>query len=99
MLLEHPDIADAAVVGITVRDEEFPRGYVVLQQERKGKVTAEEIQDWVKPRVAKHKHFVGGIAFVDEVPKLASGKIIRKLMREWAKKAVPEMEGRIKARL
>lgn len=31
------------------------------------------------------RHFVGGIAFVDEVPKLASGKIIRKLMREWAK--------------
>ena len=53
----------------------------------------------MKPRVAKHKHFVGGIEFVDEVPKLASGKIIRKLMREWAKKAVPEMEGKIKARL
>jgi 4-coumarate--CoA ligase len=47
----------------------------------------------------KHKHFVGGIAFVDEVLKLASGRIIRKSMREWAKKAVPEMEGRIKARL
>jgi hypothetical protein len=65
------------------------------------------------------RYFVGGIAFVDEVPKLASGKIIRKLMREWAKvskltyyswvevrilihslkKAVPEMEGKIKARL
>ena len=99
VLLEHPAIADAAVVGITVRDEEFPRGYVVLQAEAKGKVTTEEIQEWVKPKVAKHKYFVGGIAFVDEVPKLASGKIIRKLMREWAKKAVPEMEGKIKARL
>ena len=53
----------------------------------------------MKPRVAKHKHFAGGIAFVDEVLRLASGRIIRKLMREWANNAVPEMEGRIKARL
>jgi len=99
VLLEHPDIADAAVVGITIRDEELPRGYVVLQKAKKGEITPEEIQEWVKPRVAKHKHFMGGIAFVDEVPKLASGKIIRKVMREWAKQAVPEMEGKIRARL
>jgi 4-coumarate--CoA ligase len=99
LLLTHPAIADAAVVGITVHDEEWPRGYVVLQQEAKGKVTEEEIQEWVKPRVARHKWFVGGLQFVDEVPKLASGKIVRKLMREWAKQAVGQMEGRIRSRL
>ena len=98
LLLTHPAIADAAVVGITVHDEEWPRGYVVLQQEAKGKVSEEEIQEWVKPRVARHKWFVGGVQFVDEVPKLASGKIVRKLMREWAKQAVGEMEGRIRSR-
>jgi 4-coumarate--CoA ligase len=99
VLLEHPDVADAAVVGITVRDEEFPRGYVVLQNGKENKVTPEDIQNWVKPRIAKHKHFKGGIVFVDEIPKLASGKIVRKLLKEWAKKAVPEMERKIKARL
>lgn len=77
LLLTHPSIADAAVVGITVHDEEFPRGYVVLQDSAKGKVTPEEIQEWVKPRAAKHKWFVGGMVFVEEVPKLASGKIVR----------------------
>lgn len=99
LLLTHPSIADAAVVGITVHDEEFPRGYVVLQDDSKGKVSTESIQEWVKDKVARHKWFVGGLVFVDEVPKLASGKIVRKVLREWAKKAVPEMEGRIRSRL
>jgi 4-coumarate--CoA ligase len=36
-------------------------------------------------KVAKHKWLVGGLTFVDEVPKLASGKIQRKTMREWSK--------------
>lgn len=43
-------------------------------------------------KVAKHKRLVGGVAFVDEVPKLASGKIQRKLIREWAKRDVPAVE-------
>ena len=42
--------------------------------------------------MAKHKQLVGGVAFVDEVPKLASGKIQRKLMRDWAKRDAPQVE-------
>ena len=98
-LLEHEAVADSAVVGITVHDEEWPRAYVVLKEPSKGKVGEKDIQDWFKTRVAKHKHLVGGVALVDEVPKSASGKILRKIMREWAKKDVPQIEGRIKARL
>ena len=51
-----------------------------------------EIHAFMKERVAKHKQLVGGIAFIDEVPKLASGKIQRKLMREWAKRDAPDVE-------
>jgi 4-coumarate--CoA ligase len=49
----------------------------------------------MKPRLAKHKWLVGGCVFVDEVPKLASGKIHRKTMRDWAKRdaAVVENKG------
>ena len=63
-----------------------------MKDESKGKVTSKEIQDWMIGKVAKHKRLVGGVAFVDEVPKLASGKIQRKLIREWAKRDVPAVE-------
>ena len=91
-LLEHEEIADAAVVGITLHGEEFPRAYVALQDESKEKVTSKQIQEWMKSKVAKHKQLVGGVAFVDEVPKLPSGKIQRKLMRDWARRDAPEVE-------
>lgn len=45
----------------------------------------------MKARVAKHKQLVGGIVFVDEVPKLASGKIMRKVLKDWAKKDAEKM--------
>lgn len=72
--------------------EEFPRAYVVIHESSKGKVTPQAIQDWIKTKVAKHKFLTGGVVFVDEVPKLASGKIQRKVMREWAKRDAAEMQ-------
>ncbi|KAH7317917.1 hypothetical protein BKA65DRAFT_356516, partial [Rhexocercosporidium sp. MPI-PUGE-AT-0058] len=83
-LLEHEHIADVAVIGINLHEEESPRAYVTIQDLAKGKVKPEDIQEWIKSRVAKHRYLVGGVIFVDEVPKLASGKIQRKVMREWA---------------
>ncbi|OHW94032.1 4-coumarate-ligase 2 [Colletotrichum incanum] len=86
VLLENEHVADAAVVGITIDGNEWPRAYVAIQDVSREKVTPEDIQRWVKPRVAKHKALVGGVVFVDKVPKLASGKIQRKVMREWSKR-------------
>lgn len=54
-------------------------------------MTPQDIQDWTASRVAKHKRLVGGVTFIDEVPKLASGKIIRKLMKQWSKRDAEEM--------
>ncbi|KIM99958.1 hypothetical protein OIDMADRAFT_42856 [Oidiodendron maius Zn] len=98
VLLEHEHIADAAVVGITLHNEEWPRAYVAIQDAAKGKVTPGEIQEWIKARVAKHKWLVGGVTFVDEIPKLASGKIQRKVMREWSKADAKILEKEVKSR-
>ncbi|KAL2365085.1 hypothetical protein RJZ56_001974 [Blastomyces dermatitidis] len=86
-LLEHDGIDDAAVVGMTLDDEEFPRAYVVPKENAKqtnSSTTPAQIQEWLKPRVSKHTWLTGGVVFVDEVPKSPSGKILRKVMREWA---------------
>jgi 4-coumarate--CoA ligase len=101
VLLEFDPIADAAAVGITLDDQEWPRAYVTLKDEFKGKTTAEDIHKHMKEKVAKHKQLVGGIVFVDEVPKLQSGKIVRKVVKEWAKRDAEGMMGggQVKAKL
>lgn len=93
MLLEFDPVADAATVGITLDGQEWPRAYITLKDEHKGKVTESDIQAYMKEKVAKHKQLVGGIQFVDEVPKLQSGKIKRALVKEWAKRDAQRMNG------
>lgn len=36
----------------------------------------------MESRMAKHEHLVGGVVFINEVPRLQSGKIQRKIMRQ-----------------
>ena len=67
LLLEHPQISDAAVVGVVIQGEEVPRAYVVV--ENRENVTEKEIERWLSERVSKHKRIVGGCVFTDAVPK------------------------------
>jgi acyl-coenzyme A synthetase/AMP-(fatty) acid ligase len=80
-------------------EEELPRAYVVIQAASKDKVSPEDIEHWIKSQVAKYKYLVGGVVFVREVPKLASGKIQRRVLREWAKKDAELMQRRPQSRL
>ncbi|KAM5369315.1 hypothetical protein ACJZ2D_009034 [Fusarium nematophilum] len=91
-LLENEHVADAAVVGITLNGNEWPRAYVVIQDASRNKVSPTDIKDWISERVAKHKRLAGGVVFVESVPKLASGKIKRKEMRDWARRDALELE-------
>ncbi|KAJ7616223.1 AMP binding protein [Mycena polygramma] len=93
VLLTHPDIADAAVIGIESREEatELPRAYIVPAHLQDLKTTAEKIAfaegvvKWVQSRVAKHKFLRGGVCIIEAVPKSAAGKILRRELRELAK--------------
>lgn len=96
ILIEHDGIADAAVTGIVLHEEEWPIAYVVVQDGIK--LTEKDVKDFVASRVSKHKQLAGGVKFVEEVPKLASGKIVRKVLKEWAKRDAKEQELKVKSK-
>ena len=98
VLLENDDVADAAVCAIHKDHEELPRAYVVLKEDSKGKLKERDIVEWTATKVAKHKRLEGGVAFVDEIPKSPSGKIQRKVMREWAARDTDSLQN-IRAKL
>ncbi|KAF4333686.1 4-coumarate ligase [Fusarium beomiforme] len=87
LLLEREDIADAAVVGVMVNGEELPRAYVVKAANTED-TSEEDIATWLASRVVKYKQLKGGVVFVDAIPKVPSGKILRKALRERAKREV-----------
>ncbi len=83
VMLSHPAVADAAA--IPVPDEEageVPKGFVVL----KGEATQEEIMSFVAEKVAPHKK-IRYLEFVEEIPKSASGKILRRVLIEKEREA------------
>lgn len=91
VLLSHPQIIDAAVIGITIPggNTELPRAYVVRRPTEDGaKVTEEAIMKYVLERLARYKSLTGGVKFVGSIAKNPSGKILKRVLREDAKKEV-----------
>ncbi|KAA8651805.1 hypothetical protein EYZ11_006704 [Aspergillus tanneri] len=84
LLLEHPAVSDAAVIGALVNGDERPRAYIVLKPDQTA--TAADIVGFMKGKVSAIKRITGGVVFIDAIPKNPSGKILRKELRERAKK-------------
>jgi acyl-coenzyme A synthetase/AMP-(fatty) acid ligase len=80
VLMEHPDVFDAAVIPMALADEgEAPKGYVVLREGRAAEAAA--IMAFVAERVAPHKQ-LRALEAVAEIPRSATGKILRRVLVE-----------------
>ncbi|HEY6469995.1 MAG TPA: fatty acid--CoA ligase [Candidatus Dormibacteraeota bacterium] len=79
LLVGHPAVADAAVVGVPdARWAERPLATVVLKQGKSA--TPEELREFLAPKVAKW-WLPERWAFVDELPKTSVGKLDKKVIR------------------
>ncbi|XP_077991031.1 uncharacterized protein LOC144445367 [Glandiceps talaboti] len=79
VLLTNPDIQDAAVIGVPdEKSGEVPKAFVVPTSD---KLTPVDVIKFVEERVAPYKKLRGGVEFIDQIPKSATGKILRKLLK------------------
>ncbi len=82
LLMRHEAVMDVAVIGKPDEEAgEIPKAFIVLKPEYRGKVSEEEIIEWMRERISGYKR-VREVEFVDELPRTASGKLLRRLLRE-----------------
>lgn len=99
VLLTHPHIVDAAVIGVKLPhtgDSEHPRAYVVKRPVKESeKLDEATVKNYCGERLAKYKELTGGVRFVQSIPKNASGKILKRVLREEAKAELDQARAKL----
>lgn len=81
ILLKHPDIETAVVVGIS--DAEFgQRLKAIAILKKDASLTSEDLRIWLKPQVARYQ-MPAVIEFRESLPYTALGKPDKKALRDW----------------
>jgi long-chain acyl-CoA synthetase len=81
LLLEHPAVADVAVIAKPSEEAgEVPKAFVVLRQGYE-QTSPDELLTWVNGKIATYKN-VREIEFTDSIPRNPSGKILRRILKE-----------------
>ncbi len=80
LLFKNPHVFDAAVIGKPSTEldiGQIPKAFIILKTESKGKVTEEDIMEWVAEKISAYKK-IREVEFVNDIPKSGSGKILRR---------------------
>ena len=77
VLRTHPQILDAAVIGVKLNNSEAPRALVVRSDTT---LSEDTVKEYIATLLVGYKHLDGGVSFVESIPKSPSGKILRKLL-------------------
>jgi acyl-CoA synthetase (AMP-forming)/AMP-acid ligase II len=81
LLLEHPAVADVAVIAKPDEEAgEVPKAYVVLREGYEQQ-SADELMKWVNGKIATYKN-IHEIEFINAIPRNPSGKILRRILKE-----------------
>ena len=81
-LIEHPCVLEAAVIPFEEESGiQTPKAFVVLAHGNAGEALTRELQSFVKQRITPYK-YPRRIEFLPELPKTATGKILRYKLRE-----------------
>jgi acyl-CoA synthetase (AMP-forming)/AMP-acid ligase II len=84
ILLTHPAVADCCVIGVAdVECGEIPKAYIVLKPDMKH--SPDDFMEYVENKVSPQKK-IRLVEFIDAIPKAASGKILRRILRDLNKK-------------
>jgi len=80
LIVTHPKVMDVAVIGVPdVSAGELPKAFVVVKPGME--MTEDEVKEHVAAHVASYKH-IRIVEFTDAIPKSASGKILRRMLRD-----------------
>ncbi len=81
ILRAHPQIQDAAVVGVPHDSYgEVPKAFIV--KKKGASISDGEVRAFIEKQISEYKRLRGGVEFVDNIPKSSTGKILRRQLKQ-----------------